>query len=150
MQIKRAALQNAEAVRRLVREAYSQWIPVIGREPMPMKVDYEGAVRDHEIELLYADGDLVALIEVIVKLDHLFIENVAVSPRRQRQGFGRYLLSHVEERARKENLGELRLLTNEAFETNIRLYESVGFRIDRTEPFAGGGTTVYMSKALHP
>ncbi len=43
---------------------------------------------------------------------------------------------------------ELRLLTNQAFATNIRLYESAGFHIDRTEPFAGGGTTVYMSKAI--
>src|SRR4029077_3095730 len=117
-------------VRRLVREAYAQWIPVIGREPMPMKADYERAVRDHEIDLLYADGDLVALIEVIVHSDHLFIENVAVTPRRQRQGLGHYLLRHAEEKARKANLEELRLLTNQAFEANIRLYESVGFRID--------------------
>jgi ribosomal protein S18 acetylase RimI-like enzyme len=150
MQIKRAALQDAGAVRHLVREAYAQWVPVIGREPVPMKADYERAVQDHEIDLLYADGDLVGLIEVIVHTDHLFIENVAVVPHRQGQGLGRYLLSHAEEKARKTNLRELRLLTNQAFEANIRLYESVGFHIDRTEPFAGGGTTVYMSKALHP
>jgi ribosomal protein S18 acetylase RimI-like enzyme len=148
MQIKKATSQDAQAVRRLVREAYAQWIPLIGREPMPMKADYERAIRDHEIDLLYADGDLVALIEVIVHSDHLFIENVAVTPHRQGQGLGRYLLSHVEKKARKENLGELRLLTNQAFEANIRLYESVGFHIDRTEAFAGGGITVYMSKAM--
>jgi GNAT superfamily N-acetyltransferase len=150
MQIKKAASEDAQAVRRLVREAYAQWIPVIGREPMPMKADYERAVRDHEIDLLYADGDLVALIEVIVNSDHLFIENIAVVPHRQGQGFGRYLLSHAEEKARKANLRELRLLTNQAFSANIRLYGSVGFHIDRTEPFAGGGTTVYMSKPLLP
>jgi ADP-ribosyl-[dinitrogen reductase] hydrolase len=150
MRIKRAASQDAEAVRRLVREAYAQWVPVIGREPMPMKADYERAVRDHEIDLLYADGDLVALIEVIANADHLFIENIAVLPHRQGQGLGRHLLSHAEEKARKSNLRELRLLTNQAFATNIRLYESVGFRVDRTEPFPGGGTTVYMSKPIAP
>ena len=58
MRIKRAGPQDAEAVRRLVREAYAQWVPVIGREPMPMKADYEQAVRDHEIDLLYADENL--------------------------------------------------------------------------------------------
>jgi len=125
-------------VRRVVREAYAQWIPVIGREPMPMKADYERAVRDHEIDLLYADDDLVGLIEVVANSDHLFIENIAVVPRRQGQGLGRRLLRHTEDRARKTNLGELRLLTNQAFQANIRLYESVGFRIDRTEPFSGG------------
>jgi ribosomal protein S18 acetylase RimI-like enzyme len=150
MQIRRATSQDAQSVRRLVREAYAQWIPVIGREPMPMKADYERAIQDHEIDLLYADGDLVALIEVITHPDHLFIENIAVAPYRQGQGLGHHLLRHAEERARETNLGELRLLTNQAFEANIRLYESVGFQIDRTEPFAGGGTTVYMSKAIAP
>jgi hypothetical protein len=29
--------QNAEAVRRVVREAYARWIPVIGRAPTPMQ-----------------------------------------------------------------------------------------------------------------
>jgi ribosomal protein S18 acetylase RimI-like enzyme len=150
MRIERAESQDAEAVRCLVREAYAQWVPVIGREPMPMKADYEQAVRDHEIDLLYADEQLVALIEVIVNSDNLFIENIAVVPHRQGQGLGRHLLNHAEEKAKQAKLRELRLLTNQAFSTNIRLYESAGFHIDRTEPFAGGGTTVYMSKAIAP
>ena len=43
---------------------------------------------------------------------------------------------------------KLRLLTNQAFATNVRLYQSVGFRIDRTEPRFGGGATVHMSKQI--
>ena len=148
VQIRKAGPQDAELVRRLVRKAYAQWIPIIGREPMPMKADYEWAVRDHDIDLLYADGNLAALIEVLAKPDHLFIENIAVIPSLQRQGMGRRLLSHVAEKARKEKIAELRLLTNQAFESNIRLYKSVGFQIVRTEPFPGGGTTVYMCKAI--
>jgi GNAT superfamily N-acetyltransferase len=86
LQIKRAEAQDSDAVRLIVREAYAQWIPVIGREPMPMKADYEQAVRDHEIDLLYADGKPVALIEMIVSPDYLFIENIAVLPEYQGQG----------------------------------------------------------------
>ena len=37
IQIRRAGPQNAEAVRRVVREAYARWIPVIGRAPTPMQ-----------------------------------------------------------------------------------------------------------------
>lgn len=147
-EIRRAESQDAEAVRRLVREAYAQWVPIIGREPMPMKADYEKAVREHEIDLLYADGHLVALIEVIVNSDHLFIENIAVSPEHQGNGLGRHLLNHAEKKASSVKLAKLCLLTNQAFEANLRLYESVGFHVDRTEPFAGGGTTVYMSKVI--
>jgi ribosomal protein S18 acetylase RimI-like enzyme len=148
LRIRRAGLPDADAVRSLTRSAYAQWIPVIGREPLPMKADYEKAVREHEIDLLYAGDDLLALIEVFLTADHLFIENVAVSPKHQGKGLGRHLLRHAEAKARSAGLGELRLLTNQAFAINVRLYQSVGFRIDRTEPHFGGGTTVYMSKQL--
>jgi GNAT superfamily N-acetyltransferase len=65
----------------------------------------------------------------------------------QRRGLGRRLLAHAEEKARAAGYRELRLLTNGAFESNVRLYLSAGFRVDRTEPFMGG-TTVFMSKAV--
>ena len=146
--IRRADPPDVDAVRSLVREAYAQWIPVIGREPLPMKADYEKAVRRHEIDLLYADESLVALIEVFLTDDHLFIENIAVSPKHQGKGLGHHLLNHAETKAKGVGMGEMRLLTNQAFATNVRLYQSVGFRIDRTEPHSGGGTTVYMSKDL--
>lgn len=128
LSIRRAGAHDASAVRRLAREAYARWIPIIEREPLPMAADYDRAVRNHDIDLLYTDGDLAGLVEVIVNPDHLFIENIAVAPRHQNQGLARVLLRHVEEKARHANLQELRLLTNQAFEANIRLYESVGFR----------------------
>lgn len=148
LQITRAGPGDADAIRRLVREAYAQWVPLIGREPMPMKADYDKAVREHEIDLVHAGGELVALIELIVHPGQLYIENIAVSPRHQRKGLGRFLLSHAEGRARAAGLTRLGLLTNQAFESNVRLYQSVGFCIDRTEPFAGGGVTVHMSREL--
>lgn len=150
LQLRRADPPDADAVRSLVRRAYAQWIPVIGREPLPMKADYEKAVREHEIDLLHAAGRLVALIEVFAAADHLFIENIAVLPEEQGKGLGHRLLRHAEARAKGGGLRELRLLTNQAFATNVRLYRSVGFGIDRTEPHFGGGTTVYMSKKLDP
>jgi ribosomal protein S18 acetylase RimI-like enzyme len=48
------------------------------------------------------------------------------SSQRQGQRLGHHLLGYVEEKARKANLRELRLLTNQAFEANIRLYAPVG------------------------
>jgi len=145
--IRRARSEDAKAVRLLVRRAYAKWIPVLGREPLPMKADYDRAIREHAIDLLCADGQVAALIETILAPDHLFIENIAVAPECQGQGLGRRLLIHAEQQARKAGRTEVRLLTSAAFEANIRLYQLVGFHIDRTEPFMGGAT-VYMSKTL--
>lgn len=143
--LRQALARDAVDVRELVRSAYAKWVSVIGREPLPMQADYERAIAEHQIDLLSVDGTVVGLIEMIPRPDHLWIENVAVSPESQRQGIGRRLLSHAENKAASAGLDELRLLTNAAFEANVALYESVGYEIDRLEPFMGG-TTVYMRK----
>jgi len=147
IEMRRARAEDAQSVRQLVREAYARWVPVIGREPMPMLADYDAAIRDHEIDLMVGDGEIIALIETITHLDYLFIENIAVSPLHQGKGLGRRLLVHAERQAEAAGLFELRLLTNGAFEANVRLYQSAGLQIEKTEPFMGG-TTVYMRKQL--
>ena len=57
------------------------------------------------------------------------------------------LLEIAERKAVETGCRELRLLTNGAFEANVRLFHGNGYRIDREEPFMSG-TTVYMSKRL--
>lgn len=148
-ELRRAVAGDTAAVRELTRAAYAQWVPVIGREPMPMKADYETAVREHLVDLLYAGGRLVALIETIPEADHLLIENIAVLPPFQGRGLGRRLMAHAEAVTRSLGLPEMRLYTNRDFAANVRLYLGLGFRIDREEPFMGG-LTVYMSKPVAP
>jgi len=79
--------------------------------------------------------------------DHVFIENVAVLPERQGQGLGRRLLAHAEDQARRRDLDEVRLETNAAMNTNVALYRSLGYRVDREEPYLGG-RAIHMSKRL--
>jgi len=147
MQLRPATRADVPAISVLVQAAYEKWVPLIGREPMPMQADYEEAVRDHMIDLLFDGDELVGLIETILHPDHLFIENVAVAPARQHRGFGRHLLAHAEGKAREYHLFELRLATNAAFTANVQLYRDIGYRIDREEDFLGG-TAVHMHKAL--
>ena len=103
----------------LTREAYAKWVPVIGREPLPMRADYDEAVRQHRIDLAFLDGGLAALIETIDKGDHLVIENVAVAPAFQGHGLGRHLLTHAEQLAAELGYAEVRLYTNKMFEANV-------------------------------
>src|SRR5215813_8663315 len=118
-----ASAEDAGAIRSLTREAYSKWVSVIGREPLPMTADYEEAVKNHRIDLLYLDGKLVALIEMLPKADHLFIENVAVAPAFQGRGLGRKLLTHAEEVAASLGISVIKLCTNKLFAENLRLYQ---------------------------
>ncbi len=139
---------DADAIRALVRAAYAKWIPIIGREPRPMQADYAVAVREHDFDIAVTpDGEMVALIETMLRSDHLWIENIAVAPARQGQGLGMLLLGRAEARARAAGRNELRLLTNGRMDVNIALYRRLGFTRDREEPF-GDGTVVYMSRRL--
>ena len=142
-----ARRDDVEAIRDLVRTAYAKWVPLIGREPMPMIVDYSVAIAEHDFDLLVDGEMIVGVLETEHKPDHLWIENVCVHPDRQHQGLGRRLLKWAEKRAEVAGTSEIRLVTNGAFEANIALYKRVGYAVDRTEPFKGG-TAVYMSKSL--
>jgi ribosomal protein S18 acetylase RimI-like enzyme len=147
MEMRPAVAGDAAAIRALTRAAYAKWVPVIGREPLPMAADYEAAVAKHRFDLLYVDGTLAALIETIAKDDHLLIENVAVDPAFQKRGLGRRLMAHAETVALGLGYRELRLYTNKSFAENVTLYQRLGYTIDREEEFRGG-FTVYMSKRI--
>jgi ribosomal protein S18 acetylase RimI-like enzyme len=147
--LRTAAAADAGAIRDLTRSAYARWVPVIGREPRPMTIDYDEAVRANRFDLMEQGGSLVALIETQAHPDHLLIVNVAVAPGLQGQGVGSRLMAHAEQLAAELGLGELRLYTNGLMAENLRLYARLGYRVDREEPFMGG-ITVYMSKLLSP
>jgi GNAT superfamily N-acetyltransferase len=149
IQIRRAGQADAAAIRELTRSAYAKWVPLIGREPLPMAADYGRAVREHMIDLLFVGAGLLALIETVNKADHLLIENVAVAPSFQGRGYGKLLLDHAERLATSLGLPELRLYTNQRFVTNIEFYGRLGYAIDREEPFMGG-FRVHMSKRVTP
>jgi ribosomal protein S18 acetylase RimI-like enzyme len=145
--LRRATIDDAPAIRALTREAYAKWVPLIGREPLPMLADYAEAAQQHRIDLLHLAGKLAALIEMIPQTGHLLIENVAVAPALQRRGLGGKLLAHAEEVAASLGYGEIRLYTNEHFAGNVQLYRRLGYRIDRKEEFRGS-TRVHMSNRL--
>jgi ribosomal protein S18 acetylase RimI-like enzyme len=147
VEIRPAELWEAETIRDMVRAAYSKWIPVIDREPLPMKADYHKALREHQIDVVVEGGQIVGLIETMQHADHLWIENVAVVPSTQGRGIGRRLLAHAERRAMEAGCFEVRLLTNGAFKANLSLYGKLGYAVDRQESFMNG-IAVHMSKRL--
>lgn len=145
--IRLATPDDVKIVTSLTRAAYAKWVPVIGREPLPMKADYALAIRDHRIDLLCNGPEVMALIETIRRSQDLMIENVAVAPQFQKRGYGRRLLAHAETIATEGGLAEIRLYTNATFEANLHLYEALGYEVEREEPFLGD-TTIYMLKRL--
>jgi ribosomal protein S18 acetylase RimI-like enzyme len=132
----------------LVHSAYTKWVPIIGRKPLPMRADYAAALRDHRIDLLVAREMLQGLIETTLELDHLFIVNIAVAPAAQGQGLGTLLLEHAERIAIAAGKSEIRLTTNGLMTENIALYGRRGYRVSREEHPQSGWTVVHMVKPI--
>ena len=145
--IRRGAAGDVDLIRSFTRAAYAKWIPLIGREPLPMAADYETAIREHKFDLLYKGGTLAALIETITRADHLHIQNLCVSPKFQRLGLGSQLLNYAQEMAKQKNLPALRLDTNKYFTGNVDLYLRHGFSIAWEKP-VDGGVHVHMVKRI--
>ncbi len=148
MKLRRALPADAAAVRDLTRAAYAKWVPVIGREPLPMRADYDRAVQDHIVVLCEEGNQLVALIELIASENHLLIENLAVRPGDQGKGLGAALLAHADDIAQSLDLKEVRLFTNAAFATNLGFYARRGYSEYRRGTMVPGSVTVFMRKQL--
>ena len=145
--LRRAERSDAASIRELTRAAYAKWVSLIGREPKPMLADYDEAVRNHRIDLLFSADGLIGLIEMISEFDQLLIENIAIAPGSQGRGYGRRLMAHAENVAFALEYRKIRLYTNKLFAVNITLYCKLGYRVDREEEFKGG-TVVHMTKNL--
>jgi ribosomal protein S18 acetylase RimI-like enzyme len=144
--VRLAEVVEAESLSALVERSYGLYVERIGRRPAPMDDDY--LLRAQERSVFVAeDGEILGLIVLIPKVDHLFVENVAVDPQWQGRGIGRALLGYAEDYARERELFELRLYTNEAMTENLSFYPRLGYQ-EYGRQSEHGFRRVYYRKVL--
>jgi ribosomal protein S18 acetylase RimI-like enzyme len=146
--IRPATAADVEAIERLVGRAYGVYVERIGGEPGPMHHDYRERVAEADVSVVEDRGNVIGLLVLYVRDDHLLIENVAVDPDRQGEGTGRQLLALAESRARDAGLDTTRLFTHELMSENIALYERLGYgkakELSEQDPYG----RVFMTKRL--
>jgi ribosomal protein S18 acetylase RimI-like enzyme len=138
---------DAAVVRDLVRMAYSKYVERIGKEPAPMREDYDALIWAGEVWVWDEGGEVLGVLVMRSADDHLFVDNVAVAPGHQGRGLGRELLAFAEERAEREGLPEVRLYTNEKMHENLAVYARLGFE-ETERKIDGGYRRVFMRKRL--
>ena len=146
--IRRARPEDREAVEAIVREAYSIYIPRMGKPPGPMLDDYEVLITAGAVSVLEEnDGVIAAILVLLLKPDHLLLDNIAVRTDCQGQGLGRQLIAFAEAEARRLGHRELRLYTHETMTENIALYTRLGF-VETGRGQEAGYDRVFMTKRL--
>jgi GNAT superfamily N-acetyltransferase len=136
------------AVEAIVEAAYSPYIARMGKPPGPMLDDYAALIAQGAVSVVEdSGGEIAAIIVLVPKPDHLLLDNIAVSPDRQGQGFGRRLIEFAEAEARRFGHRELRLYTHEKMTENIALYTRIGF-VEIGRGHEAGYDRVFMTKRL--
>jgi ribosomal protein S18 acetylase RimI-like enzyme len=145
---RRATVADAAALNALARAAYAIYVPVIGREPMPMAVDWATLLPIQEIWIVDGpSGEAVASLALGREPDHLVIWSIAIAPTHQGRGIGRNLMAFAETRAGALQRSEIRLFTNARMERNIAYYRRLGYAETHREELADR-VLVHMRKAL--
>lgn len=146
-QLRDAQAADVPAIQEVVRQAYSHYVPRLGRPPGPMLDDYDQLVRDGHVRVVERSSEVVGVLVLISRPDHLLLDNVAVHPRAKGQGIGRLMLEEAERVARLQGHSTIRLYTNEVMTENIGLYGRVGY-VETHRAEENGFRRIYMAKLL--
>lgn len=126
--VRLATPADVRDVTRVTRDAYSLYVPRIGREPAPMSADHRALIEAGDVWVAVDDDDAVAGALVVRPVEGaLLLESVAVAPAMQGRGIGRRLIAHAEELARRDGLGAVELYTNVHMTENLSLYPALGY-----------------------
>ena len=142
LSLRRAVATDASAVSALTRMA-SMNGPLIARTEAD-DTDYDRRRRTI-IDLWEEGGALLALIEMILEVDCLLIENIAVRPSAG-QGIGK--APPMPKAPRIPGFDNVRLYTNAAFESNLQLYSRHGYQEFQRAAVAPDSVVVHMRKRI--
>jgi ribosomal protein S18 acetylase RimI-like enzyme len=145
--IRKALPGEAARLRDVVRAAYAHYVPLIGRPPAPMQDDYDRRIAQGEAWMLDRAGRIEGVLVLEAQPGVLLLDNVAVRPDRQGQGYGRRLIAFAEHEARSRGCQAVRLYTNVRMEANIRLYARLGF-VETGRAAQDGFDRVFMEKQV--
>lgn len=148
--IRLANRQDLPAITTCIDAAYTHYIERIGKKPAPMLADCSEAIAAGHVWLipgLREANDIRGVLVMMPEETAMFVENIAVHPAWQGQGFGHVLMNFVERCAREAGLSAIRLYTNELMTENLRFYQKLGF-VETARREENGYRRVLLQKAL--
>ncbi len=147
MIIQLAKPTDLSAVEECAHQAYEMYVPRISKKPAPMIADFGSQISRHVLHILKNGTQVIGFIVFYPHEDHLHIENVAVLPEFQGNGYGTKLIEFAEHEAKNLGFGKVELYTNEKMTENIVYYPTIGYEeIGRWQE--DGFNRIYFRKNL--
>lgn len=134
-------------IEHVVSEAYKCYIPRIGKPPGPMEDDYTIQIAQRRVWVLTTGAEIIGVVVIKPEAGHMLLQNVAIKPERQGEGFGRRLIEFAETRAQESGYQEIQLYTNAVMHENLALYPKLGYQEFRSG-YDSGFHRVFFKKTL--
>lgn len=141
--IRAGTTADANWLKACTDQAYGSYVPMLGRKPLPMTIDYQAAFDDFDIWIAEHKGTRAGLLILQHEEDHTVIYSVAVLP----EYTGHVLLRQAERVAMAKGFKLLRLYTNELMTRNLAIYRGLGYVDSHLTQF-NGSNVVHFKKTL--
>jgi GNAT superfamily N-acetyltransferase len=125
--IRFARSEDVPAITAIIDSAFSIYTSRIGKNPGPMLDDHAALVARNVVYCLDVEGAVLGTMVLIRADDAIELDNFAVLPAAQGQGYGRKMMAFAERFTIQSGLQFLRLYTNEAMTENLAMYPAMGF-----------------------
>ncbi|OOF95292.1 hypothetical protein ASPCADRAFT_207777 [Aspergillus carbonarius ITEM 5010] len=145
--VRLATHDDQHTIEEIIQEAFSIYIPLIGRKPQPMLDDYSPLIRAGHVYVVERDNEIKGTVMLVPEKDALLLDNIAVAESARGTGLGRKMLEFADEAARRAGYHALRLHTNEMMVENIAIYTRMGY-VETHRVENKGFKRVYMAKNL--
>ena len=145
--IRAGASDDANWLKACTDQAYDMYVPILGRKPQPMTLDYQAALENFDIWIAEQKNTRAGLLMLQHEEDHTVIYSVAVLPAYAGQGIGKLLLRQAEQVAIAKGFKLLRLYTNELMTRNLAMYRGLGY-VDSHHTQYKGSRIVHLKKTL--
>jgi N-acetylglutamate synthase-like GNAT family acetyltransferase len=145
---RRATAGDAPAVTTVVLAAFEVYVERLdGVQPWPMRLDYAEIIKDGQTWVADDAGEVVGVLVLEDRADHLLLDVLAVAPEQQGSGVGHRLMALADEQAVERGFDEVRLFTNARMTENLAYYPRQGY-LETHRDEVNGFHRVFFAKRL--
>lgn len=146
--IRLAQGKDQSVIETIAEEAYSLYLDRMDKKPFPMLDDYKAHIAAKHVYVLENEGQIVGYVVLIPEdTKTLLLDNIGVSPRFQKKGYGRKLMLFAEEWAKTQGYTTIILYTNIVMRENLVYYPKLGYA-ETHKVQEKGYSRVYFKKEI--
>ncbi|WP_096190360.1 GNAT family N-acetyltransferase [Evansella halocellulosilytica] len=149
MKIVQATTKDAEKILEIQKQAYvREAITYNNYEIAPLIETLDEVLEDFQTKVIFKaviDWNIVGSVRGFVEDDVCYVERLMVSPSYQGRGFGKSLMKQLESYFIEDCI-RFDLYTGSKSITNLRFYESIGYKPYKTEMIRENIDFVFMEK----